>query len=643
VNPRKTFDEGSLQELSVSIEKQGLLQPILVRPIDWYDELVNGAIESIPRKYEVVCGERRYRAMKILEEKAPAQYATIDCNVREMSDDDAFDAMITENLQRQDVDPIEEAFAFGQLVNKGKSVDEIAARFGKSTRFVIDRIKLNSLIPELHLAVKEDRMSISAAMLICKLDAEIQKKYFNSYASYPKGYTKDNAEGFISGYFLRLDHAPWYDTIRDFEGGCNRKCEACEFNTVNHGCLFYEMNAKSEDAQCTNREMYNSKAIAYVKDGVMKYADKLVKKGEPLESGKMVILKVNDWCNDTQKAFKALVHREVENLGFEVVDSTLFESKCYYQEGDERLNEKLESHEVYPCLQVFSYDHVRLEKTYWYVKGIRRSVPTEITEQNTTTAISTQAMQLMEKKHRNIENANAKCATAQRDIAKSMKCCERKGDLSDTEKLAFEALLLINCGSEMLKKYGHEHYGKPMFKDFYKVIKQNRADSNQWIREWMRNIFDSPEVEQSSLISLIANDVLQEWMPDEYSKQIGAIKGAFIKRNEKIIKDLAAIGYDAEGHLLEKQKEPTHIDYFKHYEGMKAKHSGALVLLRSGDRYKTYDADAATLGIILGLKVDTVRENEREHDVTWFDATDLDTYLPKIIKTGTRVALCDTL
>lgn len=62
-----------------------------------------------------------------------------------MTDDEAFEAMITENLQRKDVDPIEESFAFVKLMEKGKSLEDIAVRFGKSIRFVQDRIKLNTL------------------------------------------------------------------------------------------------------------------------------------------------------------------------------------------------------------------------------------------------------------------------------------------------------------------------------------------------------------------------------------------------------------------------------------------------------------------------------------------------------------------
>ena len=161
MNPRKTIDEGSLQELADNIAKQGLLQPITGRPVEYYDMLDEDTneIATIPTSYEIVCGERRYRALLILKEKEDAlniervaahrkksdNYQTIASIVREMTDDEAFEAMITENLQRKDVDPIEESFAFVKLMEKGKSLEDIAVRFGKSIRFVQDRIKLNTL------------------------------------------------------------------------------------------------------------------------------------------------------------------------------------------------------------------------------------------------------------------------------------------------------------------------------------------------------------------------------------------------------------------------------------------------------------------------------------------------------------------
>src|ERR1035437_3929835 len=108
MNPRKSFDEGSLKELAESISKQGLLQPITVRTIP--NAIVNEP-EDLKGKnlVEIVCGARRYRASKMTD------MVEVPCIIKEMTDEEAFDAMITENLQRKDVAPMDEARAFFEL------------------------------------------------------------------------------------------------------------------------------------------------------------------------------------------------------------------------------------------------------------------------------------------------------------------------------------------------------------------------------------------------------------------------------------------------------------------------------------------------------------------------------------------------
>ena len=107
LNPRKTFDEVALQELASNIEKQGLLQPITVRVAKSEDvtNLETGDVTTIPCSYEIVCGERRFRAVSLLKEKEDKenvakikahrkkseQFQAISCIVREMTDDEAFD------------------------------------------------------------------------------------------------------------------------------------------------------------------------------------------------------------------------------------------------------------------------------------------------------------------------------------------------------------------------------------------------------------------------------------------------------------------------------------------------------------------------------------------------------------------------
>lgn len=398
MNPRKTFDEAAIKELAANIEKQGLIQPITVRPSQYDDQLddKSGEVISVPIEFEIVCGERRYRAFSLLKanedklnielseahHKKYDRFQSIPAIVREMTDEEAFEAMITENLQRQDVDPMEEAFAFGQLIKNGKTPEEVALKFGKSIRFVQDRCKLNSLIPELMLAVKEDKMSIAAAMIICKLDEDMQKTYHSQYSNNYQGLSKATAESFVNNLFMTISKAPWYksDNQADeqFEGGCNAKCSECHLNTANHGCLFWEMKT-TDVGRCTDRAKFQSKVVAFMLSVLDDNADHLVKTGEPLEKGKTVIAIIpGEYCSDSSKKMRADFQAKAEARGYEVVNpSTAFKSKCWYDADDERIPTLLDSGDVYRVLVVSGYDMPELTESFYYVRKNDESVNSE--------------------------------------------------------------------------------------------------------------------------------------------------------------------------------------------------------------------------------------------------------------------------
>lgn len=156
-NPRQ-IDEKSLAELTASIRQNGVLQPILVRPV-----------ESGKARYQIVAGERRFRAAALAELKEiPAQ-------VREMSDDQALSLQIIENLQREDLHPLDEAESFRRLRElMGITVREMAQRVAKDARYVARRLSLTNLIEEGREDFRKDRITLSHALEICRLAPEIQ-------------------------------------------------------------------------------------------------------------------------------------------------------------------------------------------------------------------------------------------------------------------------------------------------------------------------------------------------------------------------------------------------------------------------------------------------------------------------------------
>lgn len=125
--PRIHYDEEKLQELADSIREQGVLQPLLVRPVE----------EGL---YEIVAGERRFRASKL------AGLKRIPVVVKKLSDESAMLAALIENLQREDLNPIEEAQGLQELIRKfNLSQEEIAVRIGKSRSLVANTLRLLKL------------------------------------------------------------------------------------------------------------------------------------------------------------------------------------------------------------------------------------------------------------------------------------------------------------------------------------------------------------------------------------------------------------------------------------------------------------------------------------------------------------------
>ena len=127
--PRRQFDAEELADLERSIRDKGVLQPILVRPSP-----------KTPGEYEIVAGERRWRAAQ------QANLKVIPALIRALNDDRAYEISIVENVQRSDLNPLEEAQAYGVLLNRfGHTQDQIAQAVGKSRSHIANVLRLNQL------------------------------------------------------------------------------------------------------------------------------------------------------------------------------------------------------------------------------------------------------------------------------------------------------------------------------------------------------------------------------------------------------------------------------------------------------------------------------------------------------------------
>jgi ParB family chromosome partitioning protein len=151
-NPRITVDEATLEELAASIREHGVLQPILVRP-------TGGA------EYQLIAGERRWRASRI------AGLAQIPALIEDIDDDTALEIAIIENLQREDLSPLEEAAMYDRMIrDHGYSIRKLAGKLGKDKGYLENRLRLADAPEEVRALVSVRKDTLSHAYELMKVE-----------------------------------------------------------------------------------------------------------------------------------------------------------------------------------------------------------------------------------------------------------------------------------------------------------------------------------------------------------------------------------------------------------------------------------------------------------------------------------------
>jgi len=256
-NPRKSFDEKALAELSQSIKEHGILQPILVRPLNDKEEEFE--------QFELVCGERRYRAATM------AGIEDIPVNIRVLTDDEAFELQIIENLERKDVHPMDEADAFKKMIDSGKyTIADISAKMAKTESFIAQRLKLSDLIDEVRQDFFNDHLGIGHAILIARCDWTKQIDIHKNAQPYGEGLpdygtVKDLKED-IEDDTVILDNAI-FDLKEDnlVPGVC--ACDVCPKRSGANPILFSDMQ---DEDRCFDEKCFDSKKIAFIEKEVAK-------------------------------------------------------------------------------------------------------------------------------------------------------------------------------------------------------------------------------------------------------------------------------------------------------------------------------------------------------------------------------------
>lgn len=258
-NPwNRHINEANLADLAASVRKHGVLQPVLVRP-------AAGAKVGEPL-YELVAGERRWRASQL------AELAALPCLVRDMDDLEVIELMLVENLEREDLHPLDEAAGYDRLLRKDSgpqslrgfaTVDHLAERIGKSRSYVLQRLKLLTLCEQAVLAFRENELGFSVALRIARLpdqadQAKATKAAVQGWGGQPM--SARAMDDYIEREFmLELSRATFAIASADLLPDAG-SCLACPKRTGNAPELFGD---ETDGDTCTDGACYQAKTDAH--------------------------------------------------------------------------------------------------------------------------------------------------------------------------------------------------------------------------------------------------------------------------------------------------------------------------------------------------------------------------------------------
>lgn len=167
LNPRKHFDQAKLVELAATMGNGvGIIEPLVVRPFDIGRQIGRDAGKAARNEcppFEIIAGERRWRAAQI------AGLVDVPAIVKELADAQVLEIMVIENDQREDINPLEEGDGFKRLMKFGFDIDKLAARIGRSRKYIYDRVKLLDLVDEGKQLLLNGRITAGHAIIVARL------------------------------------------------------------------------------------------------------------------------------------------------------------------------------------------------------------------------------------------------------------------------------------------------------------------------------------------------------------------------------------------------------------------------------------------------------------------------------------------
>ncbi len=495
LNPRKTFDQQELEELAQSIKENGLIQPITLRKTGNNKEA----------KYEIVCGERRFRACQIIGEKS------IQAVVKELNDKQAFACMIIENLQRKNIDPMEEAAALNHLYTDGSmSVSEMAKMLGKSTSFVSGRIQLHNTIPQFVQLMRDGILVLTHLLDICKLPKEQQEILYESCfteASRARWTYKfpnmPQLHEMIDVHVMnQLPGARF--SLTDTTYTCGVACENCPLNTANN-----PDNARDVSTpRCMKRECF----IAKTREAIFREAK------EASKAGSLIVF--SGAYTDNEEILKAADEFGLEAIGLGnrqyVIMPTAPDPAMY--KDDETYAARLANYNkvkavfddnikdgTVTSVYELSYDGILSgEIKYVYSKPDSHDEPFA----GDMVALRNRRISELKMKLREAdESREEEFVEKQRAFMESSEYSTLNTELSPTETLVFQSLVLKRLPVAFKEAIG---CGEATGSDFRTAKDTIRANINAIAREFIRAMLSEKSVNYSPELAAMLNVIMEE-------------------------------------------------------------------------------------------------------------------------------------
>ena len=509
LNPRKTFDQESLNELAENIKENGLIQPITVRKLP----------KGSDHKFEIVCGERRYRAVTI------AGMEEIPCVVRELDDKQAFAAMIIENLQRKDVDPMEEAAAFSKLYTDGTmKIAEIAKMLGKSSSFVTSRIQLNNIIPEFEALMRNGTLYLVHLLEICKLTQDQQKVLYENcfseacIARWTQKILKlEILHEMIDEHVMNfLDTAQF--SLADSSFACGKDCEGCPFNTKNKP----ESYKDSARPRCMNAVCFKQKVQEYIFRTAKALDIPIVYQGSKddaiVQAAEAYGLKLTDMTNRSY----VICPKEPDRASFS--DEEFYEKRMQaYRHVKAIFDSNIEDGCVVKVYEICYDGKLSGEFKYAY------SIPADAETRNDVAESDSKHEQITRLKDailKTNERETEELVEKKRSVVESSNYSSKNTALSGEEQRIFHAILLKRLSQNFKKSLGLEWQNtEDWFEKSAQIIEANR---NAIKREFIKSVLG----EKSVCFSHDLQGLLNALMAEVFASEEEEIKGEVSKKYE---------------------------------------------------------------------------------------------------------------